>query len=123
MAVGDVIVRFEPHGAALELFNDKTSREICLSGAAGTGKTVAALMLLHLSCLGTPGVRALIVRKTHASLTASTLVTFRRMAAAEAIAAGLVRFYGGSAQEAASFPYQHGSVIKVEVIDKKRRLI
>ena len=119
----DAVVRFEPRGAALELFNDKTSREICLSGAAGTGKTVAALMLLHLSCLGTPGVRALIVRKTHASLTASTLVTFRRMAAAEAIAAGLVRFYGGSAQEAASFRYQNGSVITVAGLDKPSRLL
>ncbi|WP_431897906.1 phage terminase large subunit [Nonomuraea sp. bgisy101] len=116
------VVRFEPRGAALELFQ-RTDREICLSGAAGTGKSVAALMKLHLSCLATPGVRALIVRKTHASLTASTLVTFRQMVAAEALAAGAVKFFGGSPQEPASFRYANGSTIVVGGLDRASRLL
>jgi phage terminase large subunit len=118
------VVRFEPRGAALEMFNDGTSNEILLSGAAGTGKSVAALMRIHLACLNTAKVRALIARKTHASLTASTLVTFREKVAAEAIAAGVVRFYGGSAQEPASFRYsRNGSVIVVGGLDRASRLL
>jgi phage terminase large subunit len=115
-------VRFEPRGAVLDLFRSRDS-EILLSGAAGTGKSVGALMMVHLACLGTSGVRALIARKTHASLTASTLVTFRQKVAQEAIAAGLVHFYGGSAQEPASFRYSNGSVIVVGGLDRPTRLL
>jgi PBSX family phage terminase large subunit len=116
------VVRYEPRGAALEMFRS-TANEILLSGAAGTGKSVAALMKIHLTCLNTPGVRALIVRKTHASLAASTLVTFRQKVAAEAIAARIVLFYGGSAQEPASFRYSNGSVIVVGGLDRATRLL
>ena len=116
------VVRYEPRGAALDLFRSKAT-EILLSGAAGTGKSVAALMKVHLACLKTRGVRALIVRKTHASLTASTLVTFRQKVAAEAIAAGAVSFYGGSAQEPAAFRYANGSVIVVGGLDRPTRLL
>jgi phage terminase large subunit len=117
------VVRFEARGAVKELFNDKHSTEILLSGAAGTGKSVGALMLLHLACLQAPKMRALIVRKTHASLTASTLVTFRQKVAAEAIAHGVLRFYGGSAQEPAAFRYRNGSVIVVGGLDRASRLL
>lgn len=117
------LVRFEPRGAALEAFRDKTSSEILMSGAAGTGKTVAALMLIHLACLQKPGMRGLLVRKTHASLTASTLVTFRNKVAREAIAAGLLKFYGGSAQEPAAFRYANGSVLVVGGLDRASRLL
>lgn len=118
----DTVVRFEPRGAVLDLFRSRDS-EILLSGAAGTGKSVGALMMVHLACLNTPGVRALIARKTHASLTASTLVTFRQKVAAEALAGGLVHFYGGSAQEPASFRYSNGSVIVVGGLDRPTRLL
>lgn len=123
MPTDQTIVRFEPRGAALEAFRDKTSGEILMSGAAGTGKSVAALMLIHLACLQNPGMRGLLVRKTHASLTASTLVTFRGKVAAEALAAGLLKFYGGSAQEPASFRYKNGSVIVVGGLDRSSRLL
>ena len=118
----DAVVRFEPRGAVKELMACKAT-EVLLSGAAGTGKSVGALMKVHLACLNTPGVRALIVRKTHASLTASTLVTFRQKVAPEAIAAGLLTFYGGSAQEAAGFRYANGSVIVVGGLDRPTRLL
>lgn len=117
-----ITVRFEPRGAALDMFRSK-GNEILMSGAAGTGKSVAALMKLHLACMHTPNVRALVVRKTHASLTASTLVTFRRKVAAEAIDAGHVRFYGGSAQEPAAFRYANGSVIVVGGLDRPSRML
>jgi phage terminase large subunit len=118
----DVVVRYEPRGAVKELFQS-TENEILLSGAAGTGKSVGALMYLHLACLSKLKVRALIVRKTHASLTASTLVTFREKVAREAIEAGLLRFYGGSAQEPASYKYANGSVIIMGGLDRATRLL
>lgn len=120
--MSETVVRYEPRGAALEAFRRKDP-EILLSGAAGTGKSVGALMKVHLACMSTPKVRALIVRKTHSSLTASTLVTFREKVAAEAIAAGAVSFYGGSAQEPASFRYSNGSVIVVGGLDRASRLL
>lgn len=116
------VVRFEPRGAVKTLMGCKDN-EILLSGAAGTGKSVGALMKVHLACLTVPGVRALIARKTHASLTSSTLVTFRQKVAAEAIESGLVSFYGGSAQEPASFRYANGSVIVVGGLDRSTRLL
>jgi phage terminase large subunit len=105
-----------------ELFQS-TANELLISGAAGTGKSVGALMYVHLSCLSKPKVRVLIVRKTHASLTASTLVTFREKVAKEAIQAGLLHFYGGSAQEPASFRYSNGSVIVIGGLDRASRLL
>lgn len=122
MLAAPSVVRFEPRGAALDVLTRKDN-EVLLSGAAGTGKSVGALMKLHLACLNTPNVRALIVRKTHASLTASTLVTFRQKVAAEALAAGLLRFYGGSAQEPAAFRYANGSTITVGGLDRATRLL
>lgn len=116
------VVRFEPRGAVRDLFLSQADM-ILISGAAGTGKTVGALMKIHLACLKTKKVRALVLRKTHASLTASTLVTFREKVAAEALNAGLVRFYGGSAQEPAAFRYRNGSVIVVGGLDRASRLL
>lgn len=116
------VVRYEPRGAVKELFQS-TDNEVLLSGAAGTGKSVGALMYLHLACLSKPKARALIVRKTHASLTASTLVTFREKVAKEAIEAGALRFYGGSAQEPPSYKYANGSVIIMGGLDKATRLL
>ncbi|GAA2694473.1 hypothetical protein GCM10010400_70100 [Streptomyces aculeolatus] len=116
------VVTYEPRGAARELFQSD-DLEVLLSGAAGTGKSVGALMYLHLACLSTPKVRALVVRKTLASLTASTLVTFREKVAKEAIEAGALRFYGGSPQEPASYKYANGSVIVVGGLDRASRLL
>ncbi|MGA5435469.1 phage terminase large subunit [Streptomyces cellulosae] len=115
-------VRFEPRGAVKDLFTS-TDPEFLLSGAAGTGKTFGALMYLHLSCLSKPKVRALLVRKTHASLTGSTLVTFKDKVAKEAIDAGMLHYYGGSGAEPASFRYNNGSVIVVGGLDRASKLL
>lgn len=115
-------VTFEARGAVRELFRS-TDTEVLLSGAAGTGKSVGALMYVHLQCLDNPQTRALIVRKTHASLTSSTLVSFREKVAKEAITAGLLHFFGGSAQEPASYRYANGSVIVVGGLDRPTKLL
>jgi phage terminase large subunit len=43
-------VRVEPRGAAKELF-ESDYPEVLLSGAAGTGKTIAVLSYMHLLCM------------------------------------------------------------------------
>lgn len=114
--------RFEPRGAVKELMSYR-GREVLLSGAAGTGKSVGGLMKVHLACMMKEKVRALIVRKTHASLTSSTLVTFKEKVASEALAKGMMHFHGGSAQEPAAFRYNNGSTILVGGLDKASRLL
>jgi phage terminase large subunit len=116
------VVEFEARGAVRQLFRSKDP-EVLLSGAAGTGKSVGVLMRLHLLMLDNAGARGLILRKTHASLTASTLVSFRHKILKEALGAGLVRFYGGSAQEPAAFRYKNGSSVTVGGLDRSTRVL
>lgn len=118
----NLTVKVEVRGSNLEILKSK-EKEILASAAAGTGKTVACLLKIHLTCLSVPGVRCLVVRKAHNSLTASTLVTFRKQVAAEAIASGLVSYYGGSGSEPAAFRYTNGSTIVVGGLDKPTRLM
>jgi hypothetical protein len=73
--------------------------------------------------LANPGMRGLIVRKTLASLGSTALVTWREHVITEALASGLVRFYGGSPQESAQYKYQNGSVIVVGGMDKATRIM
>ena len=65
---------YRPFGAARQLLLDR-SPEILLAGPAGTGKTRAILEKLFLCMQKYPAMRALLVRKTRASLTQSALVT------------------------------------------------
>ncbi|UQN04852.1 phage terminase large subunit [Deinococcus sp. QL22] len=66
---------YEPFGSARELFFARES-EVVLDGPAGTGKSRSILEKLNALALKYPGMRGLIVRKTRASLTDTTLVTF-----------------------------------------------
>lgn len=113
---------YELRGASDEMTRTAAG-EVLLSGAAGTGKSVGALLRLHLAALAVPRVKILLVRKTAVSLTSSTLVTFREKVAHDAIGAGLVKFYGGSAEEPASYRYVNGSRIVMGGLDKSTRLL
>lgn len=66
---------FRGHNADL-LASD--SPEIILTGAAGTGKSLACLYKLHTLASTYPGFRGLLIRKTRESLNESGLVTFER---------------------------------------------
>jgi len=122
VTAADTVVRYEPRGAASELFRTRVS-EVAMAGPAGTGKSLACLFRVHLAALNNPGIRCLIVRKTAVSLGATTLVTFEKKVAAHAIAAGLVRWFGGSPREAACYRYENGSVIVVGGMDKPEKVL
>jgi PBSX family phage terminase large subunit len=122
MTQGLLTHRFAPRGVCRQLFERRDS-EILLSGPAGTGKSRACLEKLHILALKYPGMRGLIVRKTATSLTSTALVTFKEHVAKEALAAGVVEWYGGSAQEAAQYRYANGSRITVGGMDRATRIM
>ena len=113
---------YTPRGAAAALFADR-SDELLISGPAGTGKTRACLEKIHAMAILNPGMRALIVRKTASSLTASGLVTWRRDVIPEALGAGVVYFYGGSAEEPAQYRYVNGSRVVIGGMDRASKIM
>jgi phage terminase large subunit len=129
--------RYEPRGAAREVFARRED-EVLICGAAGTGKSRAVLEKLHLMCLKNGrcephceiehihqlrGLAALIVRKTHNSLTSTGLVTYKQHVAAEALDVGYVKWYGGSGSEPPQFRYANGSSIKVGGMDNPTKIM
>lgn len=109
-------------GAAREVFARREA-EVLLCGAAGTGKSYAALVKLHMMMLANPGARALMVRKTHVSLTQTGLVTFREQVLPEALRTGLVHWYGGSAEKPAGYRYSNGSFVAVGGMDQAAKIM
>lgn len=122
MTTPALVRTYEPHGAALEVFR-RREPEVLLSGPAGTGKSRGCLEKLHAVCLKTPKVRALAVRKTGKSLASTGLVTFREHVAPESIAAGHVKWFGGSQQEPAGYRYANGSFLAVGGMDDPTKIM
>lgn len=118
----DAVVRYEPRGAAQELFRARQS-ETFIAGPAGTGKSLAALFRLHLTALNNENARFLIVRKTAVSLGSTTLVTYEKKVAADALARGIVKWFGGSTREAPGYRYSNGAKIDVGGLDKPERIM
>jgi hypothetical protein len=116
------IVRYEPRGAARELFKTRDS-EVVLAGPAGTGKSLAALFRVHLAALHNPGIRCLIARKTAVSLGSTTLVTYEKKVAADAMAAASSPGSAALQREAACYRYSNGSVIVVGGLDKPEKIL
>lgn len=114
-------VRVEVRGPMKELF--RTTDNVCISAAAGTGKTFQTLFWLHMMMLRYPGTKALVVRKTLKSLTGTTLATLREKVAREAMEQQLVRFFGGSAAEPPAFRYKNGSRLLVGGLDDPQRIM
>lgn len=113
---------YEPWGGARDLLLARDS-EVCISGPAGTGKSVAALYKAHLTSLLVPNTMSLILRQTHASLTASTLVTFEQQVAAMALAEGTVKWFGGSGRKPPAYEYANGSRIIVGGLDQPGKFL
>jgi PBSX family phage terminase large subunit len=117
-----VVHRFSPRGACAELWRRRDA-EVLVGGPAGTGKSRSCLEKVHLAALKYPGMRALLLRKTMASLSAGALVTWRRFVIPEALAAGVVGFYGGSAEEPAQYRYANGSRVVLGGMDKASKVM
>ena len=113
---------YSPRGACKALFTCRDP-EVLISGPAGTGKSRACLEKLHIMALLNPGMRGLICRKSATSLSSTALVTWRKFVAKEAILAGDMYYYGGSAQEPASYQYKNGSVIVIGGLDKVSKIM
>lgn len=121
--VGVIERRVSLRGAAREALNCRDS-EVLLAGPAGTGKSFGVLYKIHLMCMLNEGMRALVVRKTHKSLTTTGLVTFREQVAKEAIAEGICHWYGGSGEKPAQYIYpKTGSVIVVGGLDNADKVM
>lgn len=114
--------RYRPRGSARAILKCRDS-EVLLSGPAGTGKSRACLEKLHAMALLNPGMRGLICRKSATSLSSTALVTWKRFVACEAIAAGDVVYYGGSAQEPACYRYKNGSTVVIGGLDKVSKIM
>lgn len=114
--------QYQPHGTCVELFKSREP-EVLFAGPAGTGKSRACLEKLHMMALLNPGMRGLICRKTLASLGSTALVTFEQHVATEHLAAGEMKWFGGSPKEAACYKYKNGSVIVVGGMDKSMKIM
>jgi PBSX family phage terminase large subunit len=114
--------RYHPRGTAQRVMECRDP-EVLLSGPAGTGKSRACLEKVHLMCLLNPGMRALVIRKTLVSLTSTGLVTYEEHVAKEALAAGHVKFFGGSAREPASYRYTNRARLVVGGMDNPTKVM
>lgn len=112
---------YRPRGTAAEVFS-RREPEVVISGPAGTGKSRACLEKVHAMALRKPS-RHLIVRKTLASLGATGLETWRKFVVPEAMATGVVEFYGGSAQEPPQYRYENGSRVLIGGLDKASKIM
>jgi PBSX family phage terminase large subunit len=113
-------VRYHPWGEGPAFLSCK-DKEALYEGPAGTGKSYACLWKIHAAMLKYPGSRALMVRKTLVSLTASALVTFVQRVLTTGNYA--VTFFGGSKAEPAQFRYPNGSRIVVGGMDNPSKIM
>jgi hypothetical protein len=114
VATQEVVLSYAPRGAAQEAFT-RQDPEVVLSGPAGTGKTRGLLEKVHLCASKYAGMRALLLRKTHADLVGSALVTYQRKVLHPLDG---VAFYGGSSREPPAFRYPNGSEILLGGMDR-----
>lgn len=106
--MSDVIERrLALRGAAREVLR-RRDKELLIAGPAGTGKSYACLLKVHLMALQNPGSKYLLVRKTHVSLTATGLATFRDHIIQEALRTKLVYWFGGNGEKPPGYIYRNG---------------
>lgn len=118
-ASAERLITFRTQGAVSALW-DCTAEEVVISGAAGTGKTRGALELLHYRLATTPGVRALMLRKTEASLKATAIITFDEEVHPEWD--GVV-FMGSTKKRPAMYVYPNGSTLVIGGIDNAMKVM
>jgi len=113
---------YSPRGGCKEVLEAR-GEEVLISGPAGTGKSRACLEKLYLACLLTPNTKALILRKTLASLGSTALDTWRKYVVKEALETGEVVYYGGSSEEPPQYRFKNGSRVVIGGLDKPTRIM
>lgn len=114
---------YRPRGAARQLLSCRDG-EVLLAGPAGTGKSMGALHKVHLAAMKYPNMRALIVRKTAASLGSTTLETWRKHVIRPSIETREVTYYGGSTEEPPQYRYhRNGSAVVIGGLDKPSKIM
>ncbi len=113
---------YRPRGAAREVFSHR-DQELLVAGAAGTGKSRACLEKVHAMAMRNPGSRHLVVRKTMRSLSSTGLVTWREHVVPEALALGVLEYYGGSSSEPPQYRYSNGSKVLIGGMDKPDKVL
>lgn len=109
---------FQPFGAARRMWRSRRP-EILLSGPGDTGKSRAWLEKLHYCADKYPKARALIVRKTRASITQSAMVTYEQKVLPEGWLGTLIRFNVTDQQ----YEYPNGSIIAVAGMDNAAKVL
>lgn len=94
--------------------------DVMIVGAAGTGKTVAAVWKIHFVAMKYPGSRILMARKTLEALKSGAMATYRNDLVPSNY--GVVE-YGGSKFNPAEFRYPNGSVIIPVGMDKADKVL
>jgi hypothetical protein len=113
---------YTPRGAVRTLLTRRDG-EVLVAGPAGTGKSLGCLHKLALAAMKYPGMRGLIVRKTFATLGATTLDTWRKHAIRPLIETGKAHYYGGSPAEPAQYRFVNGSVVVLGGLDKPSKIM
>jgi len=93
--------------------------EVTLEGPAGSGKTIATLLKIHLMLLAYPDTKALVARKTNTALAGSAIATYRDYILDPREG---VRYFGGNKVKPAAFEYPNGSVMIVNGLDKPDKI-
>lgn len=94
--------------------------EVMVSGAAGTGKSVACLTRMHQLAVNYPGFRGLLLRNTRSSLTNTGLVTLEMTVLGmehPLVTSGARRRYRET------YEYPNGSVLDVGGMDKPSKVL
>jgi PBSX family phage terminase large subunit len=113
---------YEPRGAARRLVSARDG-EILVDGPAGTGKSLGCLHKIAMCMMKYDGARALIVRKTAASLGSTTLETWRKQVIKSLIASGKAKYYGGSTEEPPQYRFANGSAVVIGGMDKPSKIM
>ena len=111
---------YTPYGTAKQFYGDRTSEEKLISGAAGTGKSICCLQELVSELEQYPNARALIVRKTRASLSETTLVTLE----SHVLGAGHPAIIGGAQRShRQKYVFSNGSEIVLAGLDNPIKIM
>jgi len=109
---------YQPYGGALALFYCKDD-EVLLDGPAGTGKSRAVLEKAYLVASKYAGCRILLARKTRASMTESTLVTWEE----KVLPYGSPIADGAQRRMRQAYPFPNGSEVVIGGLDNAVKIM